>query len=84
VGLWKKFAWQWRQGAGFNGSVEPIVLDWFEPQNEQNQKLEGVMAALWDDAVVRPLERPSSESASELPDEMRSPKVIPFARPVSA
>jgi hypothetical protein len=69
---------------GLGASVEGINRNWFEAQTELNQNLEGVMAALWDDAVVKPLERRSNESASEPPEEMRSPKSIPFARPVSA
>ena len=44
-------------GQGFKVRVERIIRDWFENQTELNQKLEGVMAALWEETVVRPLER---------------------------
>jgi hypothetical protein len=80
--LWTKCAGQWGRGA--RGRVEHIIRNWFKAQIELNQKLEGVMAALWEDAIVRPFERLSNESARKLPEEIRSPKVIPFARPVSA
>jgi len=73
-----------RRSVGFKGRVERLIRDWFEAQTELNQKLEGVMAALWEDAVLKPLGRLSDESASELPDYIRAANVIPFARPVSA
>ncbi len=84
VSLWSRCAAQWGAGPGFKVRVERLIRDWFEAQTELNQKLEGVMAALWDDAVVRPLERLSNESAEELPEDVRSAVVVPFARPVSA
>jgi hypothetical protein len=46
--------------------------------------LTGVMAALWEEAVVRPVERLSDESAGELPEDIRSANLVPFARPVLA
>jgi hypothetical protein len=64
--------------------VERIIRDWFEKQTELNQKLESVMAALWEDTVVRPLERLSDESAGELPEDIRPAIVVPFARRVLA
>jgi hypothetical protein len=69
--------------ASFRSSCLP-GRDWFEVQTELNQKLEGVMAALWEEAVVRPLERMSDESAGELPEDIRSANVVPVARPVLA
>lgn len=42
------------------------------------------MAALWEEAVVRPLERLSDESAGELPEDIRPANVVPFARRVPA
>lgn len=84
IALWTKCASQWGQGPGFKGRVERLIRDWFEAQTELNQKLESVMAALWEDAVVRPLGRLSDESAGELPDDICAANVIPFARPVSA
>ena len=71
VGLWSDCAAQWGAGPGFKVRVERIIRDWFERQTELNQKLEDVMAALWDETVVRPLERLSDESASELPEDVR-------------
>ena len=68
VSLWSHCAAQWGAGPGFKVRVERIIRDWFEKQTELNQKLEGVMAALWEEAVVRPLERLSDESAGELPE----------------
>lgn len=84
VALWSRCAAQWGAGPGFKVRVERIIRDWFEEQTELNQKLEGVMAALWEEAVVRPLGRLSDESAGELPQDARSANVVPFARPVSA
>lgn len=40
----------------------------------------GVMAALWDETVVRPLERLSVESAGDLPEDIRPANLVPFAR----
>ena len=84
VGLWSHCAAQWGAGPGFKGRVERIIRDWFEKQTELNQKLEGVMAALWEETVVRPLERLSDESAGELPEDIRPANVVPFARRVTA
>jgi transcriptional regulator with XRE-family HTH domain len=66
--LWSKCAAQWGGGPGFKDRVKRILCDWFETQTELNQKLEGVMAALWEEVVVRPLERLSNESAAEPPE----------------
>ncbi len=82
--LWSHCAAQWGAGPGFKVRVERIIRDWFEKQTELNQKLEGVMAALWEEAVVRPLERLSDESAGELPEDIRPANVVPFARRVPA
>jgi hypothetical protein len=79
-GLWTYCATQWAAGPGFKVRVERIVRDWFEKQTELNQKLEGVMAASWDETVVRPLERLLDESAGELPEDVRPANVVPFAR----
>ncbi len=84
VGLWSKCASQWGAGPGFKVRVERLIREWFEAQTELNQKLEGIMASLWESSVVRPLERLSDESAGELPQDARPAKVVPFARPVSA
>jgi len=84
VGLWSHCAAQWGAGPGFKARVERIIREWFEKQTELNQKLEAVMAALWEEAVVRPLERLSDESAGELPDDIRPANVVPFARRVTA
>jgi transcriptional regulator with XRE-family HTH domain len=84
VGLWSQCAAQWGAGPGFKVRVERIIRGWFEKQTELNQKLEGVMAALWEEAVVRPLERLSDESAGELPEDIRPANVVPFARRVPA
>lgn len=84
VGLWSHCAAQWGAGPGFKGRVERIIRDWFEKQIELNQKLESVMAALWDETVVRPLERLSHESAGELTEDIHPATVVPFTRRVSA
>lgn len=84
VGLWSQCAAQWGAGPGFKVRVERIIRDWFEKQTKLNQKLEGVMAALWEETVVRPLERLSNESADELPEDIRPANVVPFARRVLA
>jgi transcriptional regulator with XRE-family HTH domain len=82
--LWSKCAAQWGAGPGFKIRVERLIRDWFEAQTELNQKLESVMAALWEEAVVRPLERLSNESADELSDDFRSTNVVTFAPKVRA
>ena len=46
-----------------------MIRDWFEARTELNQKLETVMAALWEETVIRPLERLSDESAGDLSNE---------------
>ncbi len=76
--LWSKCVAQWGAGPGFKGRVERLIRDWFEAQMELNQKLEGIMASLWESSVVQPLERLSDESAGELPDEPRPINVVPF------
>lgn len=83
-GLWSNCAAQWGAGPGFKTRVERIIRDWFEKQTELNQKLEEVMAALWDETVVRPLKRLSDESAGELPEDIRPANVVPFTRRVPA
>jgi transcriptional regulator with XRE-family HTH domain len=84
VGLWSDCASQWGAGPGFKVRVERIIGAWFEAQTELNQKLESVMAALWEETVVRPLERLSDESAGEPADGIRPANVVPFARRVPA
>ena len=42
------------------------------------------MAALWEETVVRPLERLSDESAGELPENIHPANVVAFARRVTA
>jgi len=79
-GLWSNCAAQWGAGPGFKGRVERIICEWFERQTELNQKLESVISALWEDTVIKPLERLSHESASELPEDVRPANVLPFAR----
>jgi hypothetical protein len=84
VGLWSDCASQWGAGPGFKVRVERIIGAWFEAQTELNQKLESVMAALWEETVVRPLERLSDESAGEPAEGIRPANVVPFARRVPA
>jgi hypothetical protein len=84
VGLWSHCAAQWGAGPGFKNRVERIIRDWFGTQTQLKQKLEDVMAALWEETVVRPLERLSDESAGELPENVRSANAVPFTRRVSA
>ena len=79
VELWSHCAAQWGAGKGFKVRVEGIIRDWFEKQIELNQKLERVMAALWEQSVVRPLKRLSDESAGELPEDIRPVNVVHFA-----
>ncbi|MBU2732707.1 helix-turn-helix domain-containing protein [Acidithiobacillus ferridurans] len=66
VDLWSNCAAQWGAGPGFKVRVRKIIRDWFEAQTDLNQKLEEIMAALWEKSVVRPLEHLSNESAGEL------------------
>jgi hypothetical protein len=84
VGLWSKCALQRGAGPGFKVRVERLIREWFEAQTELNQKLEDIMASLWESSVVRPLVRLSDESAGELPEDAQPANVVPFARPVSA
>ena len=67
----------------FKVRVERLIREWFEARTELNQKLEGIMASLWESSVIRPLERLSDESAGELPKDARPVNVVPFARAVS-
>ena len=83
MALWANCAAQWGAGPGFKSRVERIIRDWFEAQTELNQKLEGVMDALWEETVVRPLER-LSNGAGELPEDIRATNVVPFAHCVPA
>ncbi len=69
VDLWSRCAAQWGAGPGFKLRVERIIREWFEARTELNQKLETVMVALWEESVIRPLERLSDEGAGELPDD---------------
>lgn len=69
VDLWSRCAAQWGAGPGFKVRVERIIREWFEARTELNQKLETVMVALWEESVIRPLERLSDEGAGELPDD---------------
>lgn len=71
-------------GPGLKVRVERIIRNWFENQTELNQKLKGILAALWEEAVVRPLERLPDESAGELPEDIRPANVVPFASRVPA
>jgi len=71
-----------RDGSGLKVRVERIIRNWFEKQTELKQK--GILAAMWEEAVVRPLERLSDESAGELPEDIRPANVVPFARRVPA
>ncbi len=69
VDLWSRCAAQWGAGPGFKVRVERIIREWFEARTELNQKLETVMVALWEESVIRPLERLSDEGAGEQPDD---------------
>lgn len=84
VELWGHCARQWGAGPGFKQRVERIIREWFENRTELNQRLETINAALWEEKVVRPLERLSDEQAGELPEDLKRENVIPFARVVSA
>jgi hypothetical protein len=63
--LWSRCVAQWGAGLGFKMRVERLIRDWFEAQTELNQKLESIMASLWEKLVIKPLERLSDESAGE-------------------
>lgn len=84
IGLWSHCAAQWGAGPGFKARVERIIRTLFDSQTELNQKLESVMAAFWEETVVRPLVRLSDESAGELPEDIRPANIVPFARRVTA
>jgi transcriptional regulator with XRE-family HTH domain len=84
IALWSDCSAQWGAGPGFKHRVERIIRDWFEAQTELNQKLERVMAALWDQTVVRPLERLSNESAGDLPEHIRSVNKAPLTHLLTA
>jgi hypothetical protein len=84
IALWSDCSAQWGAGPGFKHRVERIIRDWFEAQTELNQKLENVMAALWDQTVVRPLERLSNESAGDSPEHIRSANKAPLTHLLTA
>ncbi len=79
VVLWAGCAGQWGAGPGFKHRVETRITDWFEKRTDLTQKLENVIAALWEENVVRPLQRLTDESASE-PPLAASANVVPFTR----
>jgi hypothetical protein len=79
--LWSKCVAQWGAGPGFKVRVERLIRDWFEAQTELNQKLESIMASLWEQSVVRPLEHLSNETATEQSEDERPINVVPFTRP---
>ena len=81
--LWTKCAAQWGAGPGFKNRVERLIREWFESQTELHQRLEGVLAALWEENVIRPLQRLSDEAAGELPETAGTSNVVPFARTAS-
>lgn len=81
--LWTKCAAQWGAGPGFKNRVGRLIREWFESQTVLHQRLEGVLAALWEENVIRPLERLSDESAGELPEVGGTANVVPFARTAS-
>jgi transcriptional regulator with XRE-family HTH domain len=82
--LWSRCVAQWGAGPGFKMRVERLIRDWFEAQTELNQKLESIMASLWEASVIKPLERLSDESAGEQSeDDARPVNVIPFTRPAA-
>ncbi len=83
VAFWSACARQWGAGPGFKQRVETLITEWFEDKTELTQKLENVIAALWEENVIRPLQRLTDESAAEPPPDSLS-NVVPFARPVSA
>jgi transcriptional regulator with XRE-family HTH domain len=83
VKLWSACASQWGAGPGFKHRVEKRITEWFEAKTDLTQKLEDVIAALWEENVIRPLQRLTDESAAEPPPESLA-NVVPFARPVSA
>jgi transcriptional regulator with XRE-family HTH domain len=82
--LWSRCVAQWGAGPGFKMRVERLIRDWFEAQTELNQKLETIMASIWEESVIKPLERLSDESADEQSDEARPINVVPFTRPLSS
>lgn len=81
--LWSRCSSQWGAGPGFKVHVGRIVEKWFEEHVELNQRLETLTAALWDQCVLKPLERLSVESAQEMPEQESSDNIIPFARAAS-
>lgn len=82
--LWQKCAAEWGAGPGFKARVERRIREWFDAQTELHQALEGVLARLWEETVVKPLERLSDESAAEPAEHQKPTNVVPFARTVSA
>jgi len=73
----------WGAGPRFKQRVEKRIIDWFEGRTDLTQKLENVISAVWEENIIRPLQRLTDASAAEPPPE--SPvNVVPFARPMLA
>jgi transcriptional regulator with XRE-family HTH domain len=59
--LWYDCVTQWGAGPGFKARVSRLLADWFEKRTDLNDQLEEIMAAAWDQQVLRQLERLSHE-----------------------
>lgn len=77
--LWHDCVRQWGAGAGFKGRVSRILADWFEKRTDLNDQLESIMAAAWEQQVLRQLERLSHEG-----DTSDNSNVISFKKPAAA
>lgn len=81
--VWSECASEWGQGSGFKGRVLGQVEKWFEGQTDLKGRLEDIVNALWEQAVIAPLLRLSQENAPGVSVEF-SNNVIPLRARVSA
>jgi transcriptional regulator with XRE-family HTH domain len=77
--LWYDCVTQWGAGPGFKARVSRFLADWFEKRTDLNDQLEDIMAAAWEQQVLRQLERLSHEG-----DPSNSSNVDRFSKTAAA
>ena len=61
--VWGECASEWGRGAGFKSRVIQRLETWFQHEAALNDRLERIVSALWDRAVLAPLRRLVEEAA---------------------
>lgn len=63
--VWSSCASEWGRGPGFKGRVAQHLDEWFSTRVDLQEKLESVIAGLWENTVIAPMLRLVEESAPE-------------------